>query len=260
MRSPASGRRTTTGTVATKGKRFRSVQIGPRLVATLPAARRARRTRRPTMTAGCSSALPHFAAATPGAPSRPTQSQDRARLARVGAGGRRPARHAAARAPPHGGDGLARHRASADLRPAPARASLDHDDRGALRAPRVLLRAIRSGADGGADRVRGPAPSARETVPAATARALCGRLGRRRSPAGKPDEARLLEPAFDVLRYEPNRAVGPAEPHAGNSARPGSLVDPRTRHAQTTSDLVGLEKRDVRIGHRHVFVSRRRSG
>ena len=80
------------------------------------------------------------------------EPQDRARLARVGARGRRPARHAAALAAPHRGDGVARDRPSADLRPAPARASLDHDDRGALRAPRDLVHARGRRADRGADR------------------------------------------------------------------------------------------------------------
>ena len=142
-------------TVATKGKRFRSVQIGPRLVADAARAAGVTRRRRP---GGRRLAIP-----LPSPAPRPllgphragaAEPQDRARLARVGARGCRAARHAAPRAAPHRRDRVAGDRASADLRPAPARPPLDHDDRGALRAPRDIVRARGGRADRGADRRR----------------------------------------------------------------------------------------------------------
>jgi hypothetical protein len=88
------------------------------------------------MAVGCSCALPHAVAAT-----------------RCGGfGGRRAERHAAALAAPHGRDGVARDRPPADLRAAPARASLDHDDRGGLRPPGDVVHSRGGGADRGADR------------------------------------------------------------------------------------------------------------
>ena len=139
-------------TKATKGKRFRSVQIGPSLVGVAPRAAHGaeRRRRRLAVPLPAAEARPLLRADRAG----PAEPQDGARLARGGAPGRRPARHAAPRAAAYRGGRLARDRAPADLRPAAARAPLDHDDRGALRAPGAVLRPGGRPADGGRDRGR----------------------------------------------------------------------------------------------------------
>jgi integrase len=143
------------GTSPTKGKRFRSVQVGPRLAETLRAVRDERAALCvedggwlficPPPPRGRYAGADETGAA---------ESQDRARLARVGARGFRAPRHAAALAPTHSGNSLACDRPPADLRAATTRAPLDHDNRGALRAPGDVLHARGGGADRGADRGR----------------------------------------------------------------------------------------------------------
>ena len=127
------------GTSPTKGKRFRSVQIGPRAHSDP----RRRSPRSGPLRGGRSRlALPLPSAAPRPILSAhrtgPAESQDRARLARVGARGRRPPRHAAPLASSHRGDRLARDRPPAHLRAAAARPPLDHDHGGALRGHRHL--------------------------------------------------------------------------------------------------------------------------
>ena len=121
--------RGSSATRTTKGKRFRSVQMGPRLVATLRSLRVGRlsgeiaddglglpvSTAPPRALRGSNDA----GAASP---------QDRARLARGRAPGRRDPRLAAACASAHGRRGVARGGPPADLRAASAWPPVDHDD------------------------------------------------------------------------------------------------------------------------------------
>ena len=122
----------------TKGKRFRSVQIGPRLVGPADRAPRGPRAGPDDWLFLCPPPRRgRYAGRTEADAAEP---QDRPRLARGRPGRRGPARHAAARAATHRRGRLAGDRPAVDLRPAPARAPIDHHDRGALRAPRIIVR------------------------------------------------------------------------------------------------------------------------
>ena len=81
----------------TKGRNFRTVAIGPGLARCCATCSRYGPSTGSTTAAGCFSARRPRAAATPVARSRAAASQDRPRLARAGAGGRRPGRPPAAR-------------------------------------------------------------------------------------------------------------------------------------------------------------------
>ena len=125
---------TASGTAATKGKRFRSVQVGPALATTLR-----------ELSAGREGGAWLFVCPVPRrgryahrvSPTPP--SRHGPRLARGGPAGRRAQGHAASRASSHGRCGVAHNRAPADLRAAPAGPPLDYDDRGALRTPRSVV-------------------------------------------------------------------------------------------------------------------------
>jgi len=139
----------------TKGKRFRAVQAGPELCRMLAELRDRTLGRRGRLAVPLPGAATRALRRTDRADA--AEPQDRARLARSGPRRRRPARHATARAAPQRGRRLARDRPSADLRAAPARPPLDHDDRGALRAPGVVVRPRGRRSHGVSDRVSGQA-------------------------------------------------------------------------------------------------------
>ena len=136
--STGNGTADTDASRPTKGKRFRSVQIGPGLAAASP---RRKPPAAPRRRIGCSSARRRDAAATPPGASRYRRAAGRCttgtrrRWSTPGfatchctpCGTRRPQRGSR---PP-----------CADLRSAPAWASLDHHDGGALRPPRDVVHA-----------------------------------------------------------------------------------------------------------------------
>ena len=142
----------------TKGKRFRSVQIGPRLLGVMTRAPTGPRCRTRRL------ALP-LSATAPRTLRRPhradaAEPQDRPRLARARSRRRGPARHAAARAATHRRGRVAGDGPPADLRPAAARTPIDHHDRGALRPPRIILRPRSRLPDGARDCSRATGSSA----------------------------------------------------------------------------------------------------
>ena len=177
-----------------QGKRFRSVQIGPRLVHDAQTHSMTTTIARAQPTeVGSFFALRNSAAATPAAPSRCRRIAGQSTTGTSGAlkdAGIRDMplhslRHTAATA-------LARHPTPADLRPAPTRPPLDHHHRGTLRAPRAFVRPTGGRADRGADRflLRGPRDG--------RARGVISQADRRRArpaaTAGSPTRSHVFGP------------------------------------------------------------------
>jgi integrase len=128
------------GTSQTKGKRFRSVHIGPRLVETLEPHIVARRASVPAdwLFLCPPSKRGRYAKRTERVPPHRKTVHDWHEAALKDG---RPPRHAAALAPAHGSRCVADQRPSAVLRATSARPPIDHDDRGALRASRGFVHA-----------------------------------------------------------------------------------------------------------------------